>query len=233
MQTMKMILIMTASFFISTSCAHDNYLPPALGKKSTEAQRLDDQNATISGETPQASEEKFNGLVISENSSEETSLPTSREDDTAGLPESLVLPGTHISKKNTYIQNLKATLKSFRKVAGDNRENEKGLNTEELRREADKYITIYVKPIINDRVAHYNFETKVEIAKLHLLIALLYSDVGRYKPAEHYLNLIDTRYCNHGFLLSLALDPADIGYSTLAEGIKALRKLISFQPKNN
>ncbi|MBC2695695.1 MAG: hypothetical protein HF982_10560 [Desulfobacteraceae bacterium] len=144
----------------------------------------------------------------------------------------MILPYRDIKKKKIYIQSTKNTLKLFASIADNAGKREESLGIrEELCREARKYIKIYVKPILNDSEAIQHLETKLEIAKLHLLTVILYFDLALYNQAQDYLNLINKRYGDDLAVLDIIIDQTDIGFSTIAEGIKDLQNQILFQTK--
>lgn len=203
------------SFFF-TGCAHLNAPVPESRDELAAAKISGEQVNTISSPVPQTSGKKPTGSFSAKFGPEKITIPTSQDYGTAGLPDPLIIPDVDIKEKSAYIHNAKEILKSFRQVACDNLKNVKAFKIEELEREANTYINICVKPIIDDFAVNGNFETKLEIAKLHLLTAFIYSDVGGYIMAERYLDLIDTHYGKDKFLLSLSIDPTDIGYPTLS-----------------
>lgn len=224
------IIVSTVLFFVFViGCAYVN-LPFFGSQDPLEATEISDEKPKTTGsQTPQVSEEKQTGSVSSKSGQELITISSQKDYGTAGLPDPLILPIVDIKEKIAYIENAKEILKLFRKVTNDNRKNAKSFKIEELRREASKYINMFVRPVIDDFAVSENFKTKFEIAKLHLLAALIYSDVGEYVMTERFIHQIDRRYGKDEFLLGLSIDPADIGYDTLSEGIKDLKRQISSQ----
>lgn len=138
----------------------------------------------------------------------------------------IVLTHADFAKKKVYVFNTKITVEQFRLFAGDTRKFEDNLKTEELGREANKFIKMYVDPIIHDNEVIENPETKAEIAKLYLLSASLYFDLGRPYQARYYLDWLDGRFGGE-YLSAITTEQGDDGFITLAEGIENLRKKIS------
>ncbi len=227
------IILSTVLFSVFViGCAYVN-LPFFGSQDPLEATEISDEKLKTTGsQTPQVSEEKQTGPVSSKSEQELIAISAPKDYGPAGLPDPLILPVVDIKEKHAYIENAKEILKLFRKVTNDNRKNAKSFKIEELRREASKYINLFVRPVIDDFAVSENFKTKLEIAKLHLLAALIYSDVGEYVMAESFIHQIDRRYGKDEFLLGLSIDPADIGYNTLSEGIKDLKRQISSQTNN-
>ncbi|MBW2566806.1 MAG: hypothetical protein JRE24_07990, partial [Deltaproteobacteria bacterium] len=153
--------------------------------------------------------------------------------DTTNWPDPFVLTHADIKKKEAYIRNTKKTLQLFRLVADDTIRREEILSVQELACEANKYVKVYVKPIMDDPEANKNLETKLETAKLHLLSALLHHDMGMDYQAELYLDLIRERYGNDPSLLDVTMDPTDTGFITLREAIEHLEERVSIQAENN
>lgn len=138
----------------------------------------------------------------------------------------IVLTHADLEKKKAYILNTKITVEQFRLFADDARKFEDNLKTEELGREANKYIKMYVDPIIHDNEVIENPETKAEIAKLYLLSASLYFDLARPYQAKYYLDWLNGRFEGE-YLSAITTERGDDGLVTLAEGIENLRKKIS------
>jgi hypothetical protein len=138
----------------------------------------------------------------------------------------IVLTHADFYKKKAYILNTKIAVEQFRLFAHDTRKFEDNLKTEELGREANKYIKMYVDPIIHDNEVIENPETKAEIAKLYLLSAWLYYDLARPYQAKYYLDWLNGRFGGE-YLSAVTTEQGDDGFITLAEGIEKLRKKIS------
>ncbi len=141
----------------------------------------------------------------------------------------VVLTYADIDKKKDYILSTKKSLKRFLIVTKDFRASRDNVNIEEIGREANSFIGIYVDPIISDHGALNNVETKLETAKLHLLCALLYYDLAGYNQSKKYLDLFHQRFGKDPAMLDLSIDPMDIGFNTLSAGIQDLEKKLSAQ----
>ena len=200
MKTKKTILMVTASCMIFFGCAYDFIFVSSDSKKKPETPKITDYTP------PKKTRAKLVDYYR------------------ISLPNPIILTCMDIKKKRGYISNAKETLKLFRLVVCDTRTREKTLSVHELGREAHKYMEMYVKPIINDSEAIENSETKIETATLHLLCAFLYFDIAGYNNVTQYLDLINTRYGKDSYLLSMRIDQKDIGFATLAQGVKELQK---------
>ncbi len=201
MKTKKTILMVTASFMIFLGCTYD-FIYVRGGSKNK-------------AETP-----KITNYIPPPRIHRITPV----DYHTMALPNPIILTRMNIKKKKEYISNAKETLKLFRLVVCDTRTREKTLSVHELGREAHKYMEMYVKPIMNDSEAIENSETKIETATLHLFCAFLYFDIAGYNNVTQYLDLINTRYGKDSYLLSMRIDQKDIGFATLAQGVKELQK---------
>lgn len=180
---------------------------------------------------PPDSKKKLTEPVIPKESSKKATTPK-KYSTTEKWSNQMILPYRDIKKKKKYIRSTKKNLKLFALIADNaNKREEATGSRKELCREAKKYIEIYVKPILNDSEAIQHLETKLEIAKLHLLTVILYFDLALYNQAQDYLNLINRRYGNDLAFLGTTIDQTDIGFSTLAEGVKDLQKKILLQTK--
>ena len=138
----------------------------------------------------------------------------------------IVLTHADFAKKKAYVLNTKLTVEQFRLFASDTRKFEDNLKTEELGREANKYIKTYVDPIIHDNEVIENPETKAEIAQLYLLSASLYFDLERPYQAKYYLDWANGRF-GAEYLSAVTTERRNEGFITLAEGIENLLKKIS------
>ncbi len=144
------------------------------------------------------------------------------------LVDPIMLEHVDLAKKKAYIKNVKETLVNFYKVARDTHRRQNDNFIKELGREVNNYVKIYIEPVINDPEAVENLETRPEIAKLHLLSASLYFDLSGYYQAKFYLERLSERYESE-FLSSITIDQMNIGYSTVAEGVKGLKEKISLK----
>ena len=207
MEIRKTILVITVSCMILSGCTYDLFVVRSGSKKKPE--------------TPKMTNHTFPKI----------NRAKAQDYDMISLPDPIILTHTDIEKKKIYILTAKETLKLFRLIADDTLKRGKTLSLDELGREAHKYMEMYVKPLINDSEAYENSETKIEIAKLHVLGAFLYFDIGGYNKARQYLDLIHTRYGKDSYLLGISIDQKDIGFTSLADGIKELQTKLSVQTK--
>ena len=141
----------------------------------------------------------------------------------------IALTHADIAKKKNYISSVKDTLMNFCLIARDTTRRENELFIKEIGREANSFVKIYVEPIINDSEAVRNLETKSEIAKLQLLSASLYFELGGYFQAKFYLERLSGQY-ESDFLSSVTMDhQMHLGFSTVADGITDLQKRIALK----
>jgi hypothetical protein len=133
------------------------------------------------------------------------------------------LDGQHKIKLE-YIQNVKNSLKSYYQVILDIRYYHQQYNFNELATEIEKYIGKYIDDMLLVPETSTSFETRVEIAKIHLLVAAIFFDMGYNNNALKYLESFHDHYHNDRYLLEKSIDPGDVGYSTLGQGFKLLEK---------
>lgn len=207
MEIRKTILVITVSCMILSGCTYDLFVVRSGSKKKPETPKMTNHTSS-----------KINRAKV-------------QDYDMISFQNPIILTHTDIEKKKIYILTAKETLKLFRLIADDTLRRGKTLSLDELGREAHKYMEMYVKPLINDSEAYENSETKIEIAKLHVLGAFLYFDIGGYNKVRQYLDLIHTRYGKDSYLLGITINQKDIGFTTLADGIKELQTKLSVQTK--
>ena len=128
--------------------------------------------------------------------------------------------------KLEYLQNIKKSLKLYNQVILDLKYYHPRYNFKELANEIDKYVETYVDDILIEYDSVDSIDIGVEIAKIHLLVTSLYFDIGYYIQTFKYLELFHDHYHNDTYLLEKALDPRDIGYSSLSQGIRILEKRV-------
>ena len=149
-----------------------------------------------------------------------------------GLEEELFSAGSVISidvddkVKLEYLENTKNSLKQYRRVILDVRYYHPKDNFKELANEIDKYVETYVDEILIDYDSVDSIDISVEIAKIHLLVASIYFDLGYSIRTLKYLESFYDHYHNDTYLLEKALDPRDIGYSSLGQGITILEEKV-------
>jgi len=207
-------------------------LPIVPAETPTAAQPPSPEAKPATAETPSASkwEEKLNELKEAEEPPPATPRHFAPRDyATISWLSPVVLTYADIDKKKDYILSTKKSLKRFLVITRDFRTSRDNVNIEEIGREANSFIEIYVEPIINDPGALSNVETRLETAKLHLLCAMLYHDLAGYNQSKKYLDLIHRRYGKDPAMLDLSIDPMDIGFNTLSAGIQELENKLSAQ----
>ena len=152
--------------------------------------------------------------------------PKTVQEPVFAIPSPILPSYVDIEAKQKYVQNIKYTLTLYRRVILDIKTYHQKFRLEELATEADKYINKYVSTMLTDSDLGNDVENNVEIAKLYLLVASIYVDVGYKKQAREYLRLFRNRYDNDEHLLDLTLNSMDIGYPTLGEGMRELQERV-------
>ena len=149
-----------------------------------------------------------------------------------GLEEELFSSGPVISidvddkVKLEYLKNIKNSLKLYRQIILDLKYYHPRYNFKELANEIDKYVETYVDDILADYNSVSSIDLGVEIAKIHLLVTSIYFDIGYNIRTLKYLALFHDHYQDDQYLLEKALDPRDIGYSSLGQGLRILEKKV-------
>jgi hypothetical protein len=149
-----------------------------------------------------------------------------------GLEEELFSAGSIISidvddkVKLEYLENIKNSLKLYRQVILDVRYYHPRSNFKELASEIDKYVETYIDDILIEYDSVGSIDISVEIAKIHLLVTSIYFDLGYNIRTLKYLELFHDHYHDDKYLLEKALDPRDIGYSSLGQGMRILEKKV-------
>jgi hypothetical protein len=147
-----------------------------------------------------------------------------------GLQEELVSAGPVISidvdnkTKLAYLQNVKNSIKSYDQIILDIKNYHRKTNFKELAEEIENYVDTHVNEILIETQSNSSVETQVEIAKIHLLVIRLYINIGHKIKSLEYLKLFNDHYGRDTYLLEKSLNPRDIGYSTLGQGIKILEE---------
>ena len=131
-----------------------------------------------------------------------------------------------IKTKQKYIKHIGHVLTIFNKVVSNTKNYHPNSNYQDLTYELDRYVNIYVSPILTDHSLDSDLETKLEIAKLYLVIISLYHDIGDNWQAGEYLKLFHSRYENDKHMFDMTLNPMDIGYPTVGEGVRELEKKV-------
>ena len=150
-----------------------------------------------------------------------------------GTEEELSFPGSVMSIdvqnkiKLEYLQNVKNSVKSYYQVILDIKYYHDQHNFNELAIEIEKYVETYVNDILQIPESNTGLEVRVEIAKIHLLVTALFFDMGYNTNALKYLESFHDRYHNDTYLLEKSIDPGDIGYATLGQGLMLLEKRAS------
>jgi hypothetical protein len=147
-----------------------------------------------------------------------------------GLEEGLSSSGPLISidvdnkAKVEYLRNVRNSLKSYHQVILDLKHYHYRYNFKDFAKEIDKYVETYVNDVLVDSDSNSGIDIKLEIAKIHLLVTSMYFDIGYNIKAVKYLQSFHDRYHSDTYLLEKTLNPRDIGYSTLGQGMRILEE---------
>jgi hypothetical protein len=145
-------------------------------------------------------------------------------------PKEPVLGHMSVPQKKIYLENVRQNLKVFRLTAKEldshqrmtSEEAQKPCNGQEFRCEVQKYVELYAMPIIQDLEAQEHVETRLEVAKVTLLSTSVYEETGQDSRARKLLKLFNKRYKNDASIQNAVVDPAEMGFSRLAEGVAQL-----------
>ncbi len=144
------------------------------------------------------------------------------------FPNPVILTHAGMTRKKAYIENAYATLMDFHSVVVDIKKRGKPSMLKEIGHEVNTYIVNYVEPVLNDREAIENLESRAEIAKLYLTTAYLYYDLGGYYRAKYYLRQLNERV-EDSFLWGITTNEMNSEFHTVAEGVAFLNKQISLK----
>jgi hypothetical protein len=139
----------------------------------------------------------------------------------------VTLSDLSLAQKQQYISKAMATLKIFRGTALDLPNRKQTLSRQEMGDEVQRYVKLQVDPILADAEAGAQPQTRLEVAKLQLLCAQVYLDLGKYMESWQCLRAMERRYSNQPDLLSAAIDPREYGFDNLGDGIRDLKKILS------
>ena len=144
------------------------------------------------------------------------------------LPWKIMPTKTNFKIKQKHIQNVTRMLISYHSVLLNTKTYHPESNLDNLATEANKYIYMYVDPILNDSYENDTVEINVLVAKLHFVTISFYFSLDNKKQVKEYLQLFHQRYAKYKDVSDLNLDSIDIGHSTLGEGIKELEQRVNF-----
>ena len=133
-----------------------------------------------------------------------------------------------VKVKHKYIQDITRMLISYQSVLSNTKTYHPESNLDDLSIEVDKYIYMFVNPILNDAYEDDNMEINVLVIKLHFVVISLYFNIDNQKQAREYLQLFHQRYGNYKDFSDLTINSMEIGYSTLGERIKELEERVDF-----
>jgi len=126
--------------------------------------------------------------------------------------------------KLEYLQNVKNSLKDYHEVVVDLKYYHDRTHFKELAQMIDKYVETYIDDILLNADPPGNIDIEIETAKIHLVVTSIYFDLGYQIKAVQYLESFHERYHADTYLLEKTLNPKDIGYSSLGQGMKILEK---------
>ncbi|UCH23083.1 MAG: hypothetical protein JSU83_07725 [Deltaproteobacteria bacterium] len=140
-------------------------------------------------------------------------------------PSGPVIPKhVDIKAKQEYLRTVRKSLKLYNQVMLDIKRYHGSYNFKELAKEIDKYVNIYVKNILLDSELNSSIDSRVEVAKIHLLVTSMYLDIEYDDHAREYLELFHELYQNDTYLLDMTLNSNDVGYPSLGIGMKELEE---------
>jgi hypothetical protein len=146
-------------------------------------------------------------------------------------PQPAAVSHMSVDKKQDYIRDAESTLKVFNAAAMDLHTRGKPIAQQELAREVKRYIKGQVKPIIVDFEAGNNLETRLEIAKLQLLCGFVYLELEDPWEAVGVLREMERRYGDQPDLLRADLERNDLGFASIAEGMRDLEDRLPREPE--
>ena len=126
--------------------------------------------------------------------------------------------------KLEYLHNVKNRLKDYHEVVVDIKYYHDRSNLKELAGMIDKYVETYIDDVLLNADSSGNIDIEIETAKIHLVVIALYFDIGYQIKAVQYLESFHDRYHADTYLLEKSLNPKDIGYSSLGQGMKVMEQ---------
>jgi hypothetical protein len=138
---------------------------------------------------------------------------------------SIIAIDVNDAAKLDYLQNVKNALKYYHRVVIDIKYYHNKSNFKELFEEIEKYVKTYVDKILFETDTSGNIDLKLETAKIHLVLTSLYFDIGYQMKAVKYLESFYERYHADTYLLEKTLNPRDIGFFSLGQGMKILEQI--------
>jgi hypothetical protein len=145
-------------------------------------------------------------------------------------PRPAVLSELTLLQKQQYISNATSTLKNFLASAQDSGSRRQFSDRKELALEVNRYVELRVDPIVHDVEAGEHPETRLEVAKLQFLCAKLYLALGENLESWEVLREMERRYADQPDVLQAALDPRELGFDNLGDGIRTLKKRVFHLP---
>lgn len=140
--------------------------------------------------------------------------------------EPVILSHLGGAQKRSYVAGVKQNLRHFLATASDLSSRNKPASLSQLAAQAQKYIETYVRPAIADPTLSEDLETRMEVAKVHLLVGYVYARCGTTKRAGNDVELFKKRYAGDPAVLSSALDRNDFDADNLGQALQALERLL-------
>jgi hypothetical protein len=128
------------------------------------------------------------------------------------------------SQKQAYIHQVTSTLKIFQASARDLRHRDSGRDLGDFAVEVDRFVGRQVSPIVADSEAEKDPRTRLQIAELQLVCALVYLDLAQPRRALALMQRMERRYGHDSELLRAPLEPGDTKFANLREGIRNLKQ---------
>jgi len=129
-----------------------------------------------------------------------------------------------VAQKKLYIANVKESLKSLLRSAEDVARRKKPQSLTQLRVEGDKFVRAYVVPILGDKEAMAEIDTRLEVAKLYLLTSRFYLQTEASEQSRMYLSRLERGFGDNNIFMNTSIDRNDVGCGSLQEGVDDLRK---------
>jgi hypothetical protein len=150
--------------------------------------------------------------------------PTSKQNP---WPDAPVLGHLDISQKKTYIQSVKNSLRTYRLLAEDLGQRQKPESFSALGAEADKFIHLYVLPIVDDPEASSHIETKLDIAKLQLISGYTYAELDMIPMAKQQHEQITNDFGSDLSIMDATLGEPGLNHATIGDGVNGLKQKTS------
>jgi hypothetical protein len=153
----------------------------------------------------------------------------------AEWPDPPVVDHMSVSQKVAYMENVRQTLVVFRTTLADIGKHEPEPLPDEpptcedqrFPCEVLKYVEVYAMPIVFDQGALANPQTRLEVARINLLSAYALYESEHYGKARKLVRLFEKQYGEDAAVLGALDQTGDMGFATLGEGLKTLKRKLA------